>query len=326
VTRLVCATHGHCFDGLASAALLTSWIDQEKDLADVHYFACGYAYGSASPTLDGDENALLDFRYESGESLTYYIDHHPTAFSSAEQKSHFSDFSQKKGRCFIWDPTATSCAGLIANIARVRAGIDLRTKYADLIDWAERIDGAAFTTVEEATDRSEPVMRLVSVVERFGDTAFLNKAVPVLRSEGLSALAESKLVKGHYRTIAPLFRAYERRIKSRGVRDGRVGFFDLTESPTKVVAKFTHYRQFPDALYSVMVTNIGNGIKVSVGFNPWHGAELDLDIGAICARYGGGGHAVVGAIAFSGKDASRAQAVAKEIIRELQAPGYRATS
>src|SRR5690606_5579776 len=197
-------THGHCFDGLASAALLSSLISQENKLSRAEYFACGYAYGSPSPTFDGDENALLDFRYESNDSLTYYIDHHPTAFGDTEKKAHFSNYSRDSARCFVWDPTATSCAGLIARMAAVRKGVDLREKYANLIDWAEKIDGAAFLTVEEATDRTEPVMRLTSVVERFGDSAFLNKAIPILCEEGLDALVESKVVKDHYRTIAPL--------------------------------------------------------------------------------------------------------------------------
>src|SRR5690606_36622295 len=218
-----------------------------------------YAYGSQAPVLDGDENALLDFRYENGDSLSYYIDHHPTAFAEGWQKEQFSTLARDSARRFFWDPTATSCAGLIAKEAPERWGLDPREKHGDLIAWADRIDGAAFSTVEQATDRSEPVMRLTSVVARFGDSEFLNKAVPILHGEGCSALVESKMVKEHYRTIAPLFRAYELRVKSRGTREGRVGFFDLTDAPTQVAAKFAHYRQFPDALYSVMVTIVGNG-------------------------------------------------------------------
>jgi hypothetical protein len=84
VTRLVCATHGHCFDGLASAALLSDLLEQEQRFSRIDYLACGYGPAAPVPKLDGDQNALLDFRYQAQEELTYYFDHHGTAFVSEE--------------------------------------------------------------------------------------------------------------------------------------------------------------------------------------------------------------------------------------------------
>ena len=66
-----------------------------------------------------------------------------------------------------------------------------------------------------------------------------------------------------------------------------------------------------------MVARLKNGAKISVGFNPWAGHKLDCDISAICARYGGGGHPVVGGIAFPGDQLERAKQVARDICNEL---------
>jgi nanoRNase/pAp phosphatase (c-di-AMP/oligoRNAs hydrolase) len=60
--------------------------------------------------------------------------------------------------------------------------------------------------------------------------------------------------------------------------------------------------------------------KVSVGTNPWTkkpASEL-ANLAAICERYGGGGHARVGAISFAPEELEKARRVAAEIVEELK--------
>lgn len=319
MTTCVCATHGHCFDGLASAALFGDLFATIKPAASITYVSCGYAANQPAPTLDGDDNVILDFRYQADPRLTFFFDHHATAFRDPREQDDFNSRSHIAPERFIWDPTAKSCAGLLARVAKASYEADLRV-HQDLIAWAEKVDSAQFKTVEEATNRQDPVMQLVSVVERFGDQAFLNRAIPILRLEGLSALAEARFVKEHYRSVAPKFGAYEKRLEARGAQRGRVAFIDLTESPVTVVAKFSQYKSFPTAVYSVLVATMHGGTKISVGFNPWSGQELDLDLGQLCARHGGGGHKVVGAISFPPNQTARALELAGEIAKALQMP------
>ena len=98
---------------------------------------------------------------------------------------------------------------------------------------------------------------------------------------------------------------------------GRVVFVDLTSSVLDSVGKFVTYALFPDSVYSVIVGVLKSGAKVSVGYNPWSGKPLDTDISAICARHGGGGHPVVGAISFRSNEVDRAREVARSIAEEL---------
>lgn len=320
MTRLVCATHGHCFDGMASAALLSELLEQEGRFSQIDYVACGYGPSAVAPTLNGDQNALLDFRYHPDPGLTYYFDHHKTAFPSDEERAHFDERSEDDSRRFVWDPKSISCAHLVAKVAKERWGHVFSPRHADLLTWADKIDGARFESAEEATDRSHSVMKLASVVERFGDSNFLAQAIPILRTEGLSSLAEARFIKDHYRTISRYFHAYEKRVLEGGKPDGRIVLIDLSDKSVQVVAKFFPYKAYPKSLYSVMVTNVGSGFKLSVGYNPWHGAPLDVDIGAICARHGGGGHPVVGAVGFPSNQLDSAWRIASEIARELQTP------
>jgi hypothetical protein len=84
-----------------------------------------------------------------------------------------------------------------------------------------------------------------------------------------------------------------------------------------VIGKFSTYALYPESQYSVVVGLLSSGVKISVGFNPWAGAERDVDISEICARFGGGGHPFVGGIAFKRSEVDKARAVAVEIANEL---------
>ena len=58
--------------------------------------------------------------------------------------------------------------------------------------------------------------------------------------------------------------------------------------------------------------------KISVGSNPWAPRPRTHNIAEICERYGGGGHAVVGAVSLKPEDVELGRQYAKEIIEELQ--------
>jgi nanoRNase/pAp phosphatase (c-di-AMP/oligoRNAs hydrolase) len=59
--------------------------------------------------------------------------------------------------------------------------------------------------------------------------------------------------------------------------------------------------------------------KISVGSNPWAPEEPRHNLASICERYGGGGHARVGAISLEPGQVDQARKVAAEIATELRA-------
>ncbi len=58
--------------------------------------------------------------------------------------------------------------------------------------------------------------------------------------------------------------------------------------------------------------------KISVGSNPWSPRPRTHNIAEICERYGGGGHAVVGAVSLKPEDLKKGKKIMREIIEELQ--------
>ena len=60
-------------------------------------------------------------------------------------------------------------------------------------------------------------------------------------------------------------------------------------------------------------------VKVSVGSNPWAPLEPTVNLAKVCERYGGGGHARVGAISFGVTEEAAARKAARDIAEELRA-------
>ena len=96
-------------------------------------------------------------------------------------------------------------------------------------------------------------------------------------------------------------------------------FFDVTDHELEGYNKFVPYYLNPDCTYSVGLSKSSFRTKVSVGSNPWAPVEPMENLAKICERYGGGGHARVGAISFPPGQFEVARQAAKDIVAELRA-------
>lgn len=320
---LVC-THGHCFDGLASAALFTRL---HRELggrpAEYRYRSCGYGPGMAQiPTrwLKADENAILDFRFTESPKLTWYFDHHGTAFGSDDERDRALARAGAGEPRWFWEPTYGSCAKLVSDVAA--RTFDLRLdERGELVTWADRIDAARFASAEEATSVTEPAMRLAAVTEHHGDGPFLETMVPRMLERPLEDLARSPDVADRWARIAAGREAYTALVRERGRVHGDVVLVDLGDRQLDAAAKFVTYALFPRCTYSVAVVRSQNVTKVGVGYNPWSESPRRHDIAAMCKREGGGGHPVVGAVSLGLDELDRARAIAARFVAELAGPG-----
>lgn len=316
--QVVVATHGHCFDGLASSVLFTRLLRGLGGSArDFTYRACGYGAAQAHPDdklLGSGESAILDYRFFPAKNLTWYFDHHRTAFLTEDDRRVFE--SRRANGRYFYDADCSSCTKLIAQVAQERFGVH-DERLDELVAWADRIDAARFENADQAVSRREPVMRMMSVVEHYGDDRFLARFVPELLEKPLGEVAASRRIDELYGPLGEKHERFVERVRAHAEQVGHVVFVDLTDSVLESVGKFVTYALFPKSTYSVIVGRLKNSVKVSVGYNPWSGRERDQDISAICARWGGGGHPVVGGISFKPAELERARGIAREIADEL---------
>src|ERR1700732_1977261 len=156
--------HDHCFDGAASAAFFSRFIEAKfHPTAEFAYTGLAHKADQLFEPeyFDGDENAIVDFKYSTDPRLTWWFDHHQSAFLTPEDAEHFrQDTSGRK----MYDPSFRSCTKYIATVARERFGFDA-PDLAELVSWADIIDGAQYANAQEAVELREPATRLTLVIE-----------------------------------------------------------------------------------------------------------------------------------------------------------------
>lgn len=307
--------HGRCFDGCTSAALFTHFYRGSVEPgADISYLPLAHQKGLVlgPQQLDGDVNAVLDFKYTDSSALTWWFDHHQSAFQADGHREHFeADRSGKKW----FDPHCSSCTRLMARVIPEKFGHRFGG-LEELIHWADIIDAARFTDAAMAVELKEPALQLMTVIEA-SDDAFCDALIPRLVTDGLG-VARSADVQAVFEPIHAQHRETVERIRQKATRSGPVVSFDLTGWPMDGFNKFIGYYLHPDAVYSVGITASPRRAKVSVGSNPWLQDQRRHDLSKLCEKYGGGGHPAVGAVTLKGSEVAEAQRVGQEILQALQ--------
>jgi hypothetical protein len=309
--------HDKCFDGACSAALFARFY-RERIREDADFLYSGLLHRAGAlfdeSQFNGDENAIVDFKYSSSPRITWWFDHHESAFLSAADAAHFEhDESNRK----FYDPDFKSCTSFIAMIAQQRFGFD-PAPVADLVHWTDIIDGALYSDAKTAVEMQAPAMKLTMVIESAPDQ-FVPNLIPLLATKPLAAILEEPFVAP---LLPPLLRRHEISIEILKQRteciDGTI-FFDVTDHDLEGYNKFVPYYLHPESIYSVGLSKSSFRVKVSVGSNPWAPEEPVVNLAKICERYGGGGHARVGAISFNVNQHAAAIKAAREIVNELRA-------
>src|SRR5688500_18699869 len=164
--------HGNCFDGVSSAAVFTKFY-RAKVNADASFLYTPTMHRANNAfdreQLDADENAIVDFKYCPDERLTWWFDHHQSAFLSKEDEQHF--LNDTSGKKFL-DTASKSCAEFIARIAKERFDFEDES-LAELIEWAHIIDGALYESPAQCVELRSPALKLMQVIEGEKDAAFV---------------------------------------------------------------------------------------------------------------------------------------------------------
>jgi hypothetical protein len=316
--------HDRCFDGASSAALFSRFY-AERIRNDVEFVYSGLLHRAGSlfneADFDGDENAIVDFKYSSSPKITWWFDHHQSAFLSPEDADHFEqDPSNRK----FYDPDFKSCTSFIATIAEQRFGFN-PASIAELVHWTDIIDGAMYQDAKTAVEMKEPAMQLTMVIESTQDQEFIPLLIPLLATQPLAEVVRAPFVAP---LLPPLLARHRGSIdvlrNSIESRDHTL-FFDITDHDLEGYNKFVPYFLHPESIYSVGLSKSSFRVKVSVGSNPWAPSPPIVNLAKVCERYGGGGHARVGAISFDVTQHAEASKAAREIVEELRA-SVRSTS
>jgi hypothetical protein len=202
-------------------------------------------------------------------------------------------------------------------IAEEHFGFDPRP-VSELVHWTDIVDGAMYDNAKSAVEMQAPAMKLTMAIEASTDREFVKKTIPLLAYEPLAKILEEPFVAA---VLPPLLDRHQRSIeilRQRTEEKNATIYFDLTDLELEGYNKFIPYYLHPDSIYSVGLSKSSFRVKVSVGSNPWSKRPPTVNLARICERYGGGGHARVGAISFEVTQSEAAHRAALEIVEELR--------
>jgi len=321
--------HDHCFDGACSASVFTRFHRECIGTAqDFSYIGLMHRAGSLfdeSTFVDG-ENAIVDFKYSASPRVTWWFDHHQSAFLTQDDHRDFVAWQTAAngpgpavhGGKF-YDANYISCTSLIADVAREK--YDFNTEpLKDLIYWANIVDGAKYESAQSAVEMAAPAMKLTMVIESSGE-GFVPRVIPLLTEMSLQEVLDQPFIQKELGPLMERHLAGIELLRERTTLDRGVVTFDITDRLTEGYNKFIPYYLHPAATYNVGLSRSSFRTKVAVGTNPWTTVPVDhlANLAAICERYGGGGHARVGAVSFPPDQNGDARKAAAEIAAELRA-------
>ncbi len=310
--------HDQCFDGACSAALFTRFyrtcINAE---AEFNYRGLVHRAGQLFEPdfFDGDENAIVDFKYSTSDRLTWWFDHHQSAFLTPADAEHFR--RDTSGRKF-YGPEFRSCTKFLAHIGSTKFGF-ATSDLEELIHWADVIDGAQYPDIQSAVEMRDPATQLTLVIEGARSKGFVAGLIPELISKPLQEIVALPHIRQAFEQLYQQHLKFTERIRTRAELKDGVLFFDVSDQDAEGYNKFAPYYLFPAAVYCVAISRSRERTKIAVGSNPWNPTPKTTNLATISERFGGGGHAKVAAISLPPGDLERAREIAREIVAELRA-------
>lgn len=186
--------HSPCFDGIASAVLASDFVETFLDWAIEDY--CPVNYRLRPTWLEEplpEQSAVVDFLYH--PRAAFWADHHSTSFLSQEVRE---EYDNKKTQYLAYDHKADSCAGLLWN--HLKKSFDYRNNsFADLVAWADKTDGARYSSVREAIGGTAPALILNYSLAYGDDHGYSTLLVRHLRSNSLESAARLPEVQERYK-------------------------------------------------------------------------------------------------------------------------------
>ncbi len=301
--------HFPCFDGVVSAVLAAEYMERQFGWKTAKIVPINYSGREAWAAQEiARPAAVVDFLYH--PDADFWADHHQTTFLTPELEANFR---RSGSPSLLYDAKASSCAEVIWR----KFPRHLREpRLKEMVDWARRIDGARYDSVEEAVLGNAPALRISFSFLRDSSAEYCSFLVESLRSKTLAEVAASPHVAECYRSVRKAIQSGQHLFKkaARLEKDGIV-VFHVEETGKALLSRYAPYLVYPQALYSVGIMDTGKGAKITAMRNPWRRFK-SVPLGEIFRQYGGGGHQRVASVLL--KDARDATQTLGSILSDLR--------
>jgi hypothetical protein len=188
--------------------------------------------------------------------------------------------------------------------------------------WAEKIDTAAYSSVEEAILGDAPALRISRTLSMEDESGaeYVRFLLRQLRDHDLSYVADLDDVKRRENRVRRGILSGLKRVKAKlKVEPGDVAVFDARTDGNQVISRYAPYYFAPNARYSIAVVRSPAGIRITAMRNPWR-TFRSIPLGRAFARFGGGGHQRVGAVQLPAAHRNRVHNVVESLLAEMRRP------
>jgi hypothetical protein len=306
--------HYPCFDGLISAVIAWDYLQTHQAWQVVFFSPVDYGIrGEWLSTHLHAPCAVVDFLYH--PRATFWADHHLTTFLNDEARS---DFDSRSKDCLLYDPSVASCASLLWS----RFGSLLADdRYPEMVLWAEKIDSAAYISVDEAIFGQAPALQINSSLILGNDIEYCRVLLTALRSKTLREVAAISEVQSRHREAKTRLVAGLRRLKSCiRLEPGGIVIFDADlNGDREIVSRYAPFHFYPDARYSIGMVRSHAGTRITAMRNPWRNFR-SIPLGEIFEHFGGGGHERVGAVLLPPDKNAMIPGILDSLRRRMQEP------
>ncbi|MCC6408804.1 MAG: hypothetical protein IT453_16700 [Planctomycetes bacterium] len=309
MTDRLCIHYHRDFDGMVSAAVLAVALKRTRG-EDATWSDINYDQRSDWENFrPGQRFAIVDFHFH--PRAEYWFDHHPTTFLTDALRAAYVPNERWR-----WDETSPSCPPLILRHAIEHWGFQADARFTEMAYWSDIVDAARYKDVEQAIFGDEPALRVARALTVAPNSDWLNQVVGWMTEDTLDALAHrAEVDKAYSRASKNRDRALQQFPPTVESKKDGVLFYDAS-SPNIRRERFAPFYHHPDIHYAVGVIPTRQGFHVSCGQNPWNPPPIDMHIGEIMERYGGGGHKAVGGA--NPPDLPAARRAAAEIAEKLR--------
>lgn len=306
--------HYPCFDGIISGLLAWDFLENHQHWTIQEVCPVNYDLRDKwLATLLSPRSAIVDFLYH--PQAVFWADHHLTSFGNDAARNDFE--TRKPGLPLLYDDRSGSTALLLWN--NLAYALRHAEHYREMVVWAEKIDSASYSSVDEAVLGDAPALRInFSLMARDANTReYCKYLMTHLRRRTLRDVADLSEVKTKYEHVQGLIRRGLDHLGRRITPLGNIVAFDVEASEEAIISRYAPYYFHPRASYSIGITRYSHGAKITAMRNPWLDFE-SVPLGTIFARYGGGGHQRVASVFLSGERASEVEKIADQLLDDIR--------
>lgn len=308
--------HYPCFDGIVSAALAWEFLERQKEwrVDDL----CPVNYTVRNTWLGGELKhpcAIVDFLYH--PSADFWADHHATSMLTREAEA---DYQRRKQHFPLYfDEQAGSCASLL--FRHLGAALASKPHFREMVEWAEKVDSARYSSVEEAILGQAPALQVNRSIQFEAGTEYARFLCQELRDRALEDVAALGDVKMRQDEVERRIRAGLKQVQKHiRMEPGAVATYEAAPAKDEIINRYSAYYFAPDARYSVGIIHSEDGTAITAMRNPWREFP-SVALGRIFEKFGGGGHQRVGSIFIPKNESQRVGDVIKSLLSQLSLTG-----